>query len=163
MRIFKIGRQIEVVCQYQKTRNGFRHLATMMVNGTTVAEAKCCYLNRTWEAYEYQSVLQAVIAKAGALTPAQRRRAEKFAVTGYNPKKEKNPATADLRMVAGIARMGELLCPDMKSKNDWQARMLKAGLAGRGLIMPEDWDSLTEEDKERRLNGAIGALAEEDK
>jgi hypothetical protein len=36
--------------------------------------------------------------------------------------------------------------------------MLKAGLDGSGLIMPKDWDSLSEDEKEARLNGAISQL-----
>jgi hypothetical protein len=37
--------------------------------------------------------------------------------------------------------------------------MIKAGLGNKGLEMPEDWDSLSEEEKERRLNNVIGELS----
>jgi len=30
--------------------------------------------------------------------------------------------------------------------------MIKAGLENKGLSIPEDWDTLTEDTKERRLN-----------
>lgn len=63
-----------------------------------------------------------------------------------------------LRSIAMVAKLGDLMCPDRKGKNDWKLRMIKAGLEGRGLIMPEDWDTLSEEEKERRLNGAIDQL-----
>lgn len=62
------------------------------------------------------------------------------------------------RTVGSIAAMGSIFCEDKKGANDWKKRMLKAGLDGRGLIMPEDWDQLTEDEKERRLDGAINAL-----
>ena len=45
----------------------------------------------------------------------------------------------------------------------WWNKMLKAGLGNKGLEMPEDWDSLSEDEKERRLNGAIGNLKEKRK
>lgn len=65
----------------------------------------------------------------------------------------------DLHTVAMIAQLGEIFGSSQKQKNDWKARMLKAGLGNSGLIMPDDWDDLSEEEKERRLNGAIGAIS----
>lgn len=64
-----------------------------------------------------------------------------------------------LKSVAMVAAFGAILCPDKKSKNDWQARMLEAGLGNRGLTMPADWDSLSEDEKERRLEKVLGVLA----
>lgn len=63
-----------------------------------------------------------------------------------------------LNIVAGIAMLGDIFTNNQKESNDWKARMLKAGLGNSGLIMPEDWDTLSEEEKERRLNGAIEVL-----
>lgn len=63
-----------------------------------------------------------------------------------------------LKSVAMVALMGNILGSNQKEKNDWKARMLKAGLEGKGLIMPEDWDTLDEAEKERRLDGAINEL-----
>ena len=63
-----------------------------------------------------------------------------------------------LKSVAMIAKMGEFFAETQKDKNDWKARMLKAGLQDRGLIMPDDWDELDESEKEKRLNGAIAAI-----
>ena len=65
----------------------------------------------------------------------------------------------ELKTVAMAAKVGEVLaCKNKKEKNDWKVRMLKAGLGGRGLIMPDDWEELSEDDKEERLNGAVSAL-----
>jgi len=64
-----------------------------------------------------------------------------------------------LKMIGLVAFMGDIFHKgDQKAGNDWKARMLKAGLEGRGLIMPADWDSLSEEDKQSRLDGAINEL-----
>jgi hypothetical protein len=61
MRIFSLDNQYNVVCNWQNTRYGFRHVATLHKNGYEIAKAKCCYYNRTWESYEYESVLLKVI------------------------------------------------------------------------------------------------------
>lgn len=62
------------------------------------------------------------------------------------------------KTVVMIEKMGDILGTNQKEKNDWKARMLKAGLGNKGLIMPDDWDTLSEVEKEKRLNGAINVL-----
>lgn len=64
-----------------------------------------------------------------------------------------------LKSVAMVAAFGKLLCPDLKGQNDWQARMLKAGLGNKGLSMPENWDQLSEQEKSKRLRGALAVIA----
>lgn len=64
MKIFKLSKNIDIVCQSENTRYGFRHLATMLQNGYEIASAKACYYNRTWECYQYQTVLLDIIEKA---------------------------------------------------------------------------------------------------
>lgn len=77
------------------------------------------------------------------------------------PKPDQEPArdAGMLRSVAMVAAFGKLLCPDQKSTNDWQARMLKAGLGNRGLIMPEDWDQLPEDEKSKRLEKVLEVIS----
>ena len=57
-------------------------------------------------------------------------------------------------MIGAIASLGNILCDTQKDKNDWKSRMIKAGM-GVGLLMPDDWDTLSEDDKETRLNNAL--------
>jgi hypothetical protein len=79
-------------------------------------------------------------------------------------KRETDNAASMLRMTANVAALGEILAGDSKKeKNDWKKRMLVAGLENKGLIMPADWDQLSEDDKEKRLNGVIEVLREEPK
>jgi len=61
MRIFNLNKVYSVVCNSQGTRYGFRHLATLHKNGFEISRAKCCYYNRTWECYEFESVLIKVV------------------------------------------------------------------------------------------------------
>ena len=60
--------------------------------------------------------------------------------------------------IAMVAKMGEIFGKTKQEANNWKVRMLKAGLENRGFIMPEDWETLTENEKERRLNGVINEL-----
>lgn len=65
MRQFTLSDKYSVVCESSDTRNGFKHTATLLTNGRDTGESvKCNYLNRTWESYEYQSVLYKLIEKS---------------------------------------------------------------------------------------------------
>lgn len=60
------GKNYNFICQSQNTRYGFRHLCEMQnENGYILASVKICYYNRTWEAYDFQSVLKKACNKAG--------------------------------------------------------------------------------------------------
>jgi hypothetical protein len=62
MRIFDLNNQYRIVCDWQKTSNGFKHIATLLhKNGCDIAKTKICYLNRTWERFEYESILTKII------------------------------------------------------------------------------------------------------
>jgi len=155
MRIFKITKDIEVVCRSESTRSGFRHLATLLRDGVEQQDGKCCYLNRTWERYEFQSVLNEVVRKAlknKLISEQENNACEEFI-------KGDQTDWTELKSIGMIASLGEVFCDNQKDKNDWKARMLKAGLENKGLSIPEDWDSLSEEEKEKRLNGAIECIA----
>jgi len=148
MQTFKINKNLEVVCEWKKTRTAFKHEATLLRDGREVEKVKICYLNRTWERFEFDSVLEKLADKTG----------EK-AISKFVKNRTSDRRTEQLKTVGTIAKLGEIFyAGDKKATNDWKARMLKAGLEGKGLIMPEDWDQLSEEDKEARLNGAIAQL-----
>ena len=151
MQIFKIDEKFEIVCEAAKTRNGFKHTATLLRNGRELAKAKVNYLNRTWESYEFETVLSKVVQQAVKLrviSDDERHEMSEFIRNGKQDMSE-------FKRIAAIAQMGEILAKNQKEKNDWKTRMLKAGLEGRGLIMPNDWDELDEATKEVRLNRAI--------
>lgn len=69
--------------------------------------------------------------------------------------KQTRESASFMKTVAGIAKLGELMVPSKAEQNDWKLRMLKAGLESRGLMIPEDWGTLSEDEKERRLNAVI--------
>ena len=144
---FTVG-DVSIECGWQNTRYGFRHLAILRGRGVHV-ETKACYYNRTWESYEYESVIHAAIQKAFKPTEAA------ILIKKFDDE-ALGKISDTFKMVAGIAKMGEIFCSNDKDKNDWKARMLKAGLPG--IEMPEGFESLPEDEKQRRLDGAIGVL-----
>jgi len=73
-------------------------------------------------------------------------------------REEVEESNSSLKTIALVASLGDIFGKNQKESNDWKARMLKAGLEGRGLIMPDDWDSLSEETKQARLDDALAQL-----
>ena len=61
MRIFTLNKEYNVVCNDESTRYGFRHIASLHKNGFSIAKAKRCYYNRTWESFKYESVLLDIV------------------------------------------------------------------------------------------------------
>ena len=63
MKIFNFDKVFSVVCNFVSTRNGFKHTATLCKNGISIYSTKVCYLNRTWERFEYETILEKVIGE----------------------------------------------------------------------------------------------------
>jgi len=60
---YVIDSEYSVVVWAEDTRTGFRHLAKLMKNGVEIDTAKAVYYNRTWERYNFQTVINSVIRK----------------------------------------------------------------------------------------------------
>jgi len=158
MKIFRINKNMEIICRAERTRSGFRHLATLLVNGIEQEKSKCCYINRTWESYEFQSVMDILIDKAlknKAISKQEENICRKFIREGKQAKEEiKN----QFKTISTIASLGDVFCKTQKEKNDWKLRMLKVGLENKGLDIPDDFDTLSEEEKTKRLEGALEVI-----
>jgi len=63
MRIFNLDNEYNIVCNWENTKYGFRHLAVLHKNGFEIARDKACYYNRTWERFEFETVLMDIISK----------------------------------------------------------------------------------------------------
>jgi hypothetical protein len=145
---FKINDKIQIVARSGDARDGFNHFAILYIDGIEVDSAKVHYINRTWESYEFQSVMQKLIDKTTALTPAEKETAKSYLAKDHTD-------WSAFKTTGMIAQLGEVFGQTEKEKNDWKERMLKAGLGGRGLEMPEDWGNLDEKEKKRRLDAVI--------
>lgn len=157
---FEVNRNISIRCEWIKTSYGFKHEATLLDKYNNDLEtAKCTYQNRTWERYEYADVLKKLADESTSLSKGQKKTVLKY-IEDYD--KRVDDELKPLKTVALAAMMGDILVPaaDQKAKNDWKVRMLKAGLENKGLIMPEDWDELSEEEKEKRLDKVIKHLSQ---
>jgi len=148
MKQFKINNEYDAICEWKKTRNGFKHEATLLSNGVEVDSAKQCYLNRTWESFEYQTVLRKLLNKVKIFSDEEK---DSFLKKGERQESERvNSMFNTVKMVASI---GEIMTDNKKDSNDWKKRMITAGLPG--LSFPSDWDTLSEEEKEQRMNDAL--------
>ncbi len=144
---FRLDNGAVIECGWQKTRYGFRHLAVLSGKGQYV-ETKACYYNRTWESYEYATVIHKAIRKAFP--------DDAEALIEKVDAQARGAIDDRFKMIAGIAKLGEIFCDNQKDKNDWKTRMLKAGVPE--IDLPDGFDSLPEDEKQRRLDGAIAVL-----
>lgn len=149
MKIFQLNERFSVVCAWQKTRYGFRHTATLISNGMdTGNKTKCCYYNRTWESYEYQSVLHQAINKFFD-DEAAKAFIEKVDAEAHG---EFEKAFMPYKMMAALA---DICGSNTEEKNAMKKRSLEMI---PGIEFPDDFDRLSEEEKERRLTGALKQL-----
>jgi len=159
-KIFTVDDHITIVCEWKKTRSAFKHVATLFVDGQERDEVKICYQNRTWESFEFESVLQKLLEKTDAIQLTDTERADFF----KRASGEANDETlSGFKRVAAIAQLGEIFGRSTEERNAWKARILKAGLGHLGLDIPSDWNQLDEAQKETRLNAVIDQLGKTNK
>lgn len=147
-RAFKINDRIAIVARHEDARDGFNHTATLYIDGKAVDSAKVHYINRTWESYEFQTVMQKLVDKATELSSTEKEQAKKW-LSGDRTD------WSNFKTTARVASLGEVFGKTTKEKNDWKERMLKAGLGNKGLEMPSDGGTLDEKTKAKRLDMVI--------
>jgi hypothetical protein len=57
------GREIIFLNNWRGTGSGFMHETELLIDGWPAADARCYYINRTWERYTYQSVMLEAVHK----------------------------------------------------------------------------------------------------
>ena len=152
---FKLSDSVSIDCETYETRYSWGHKAYLIINGSQEGYKKATYYNRTWESYTYQSVLFSLIESVNNKLISKEDKAKYQSMIKNDSFSQDKDA---LKSVAMVAMMGDIFGKTQKESNDWKARMLKAGLSNKGLIMPEDWESLSENDKQARLDGVIKTL-----
>lgn len=55
------GNRYTFTNEFKSNRQGFKHLTTVFWNGRELGDYSKQYYNRTWESYEYQSVMRGCI------------------------------------------------------------------------------------------------------
>ena len=152
MTIFQLDKQYAVVCNWKKTRNGFKHTATLIRNGSEISETKVCYLNRTWETYEYESVIAKLLDKH--FTGEQKEQYLAAAKARGLGKVEEA-----FKSVKALVALAEVFGATTKERNILKKRALAAV---PGIEFPEDFDQLPEDEQAQRLDGAAQVLANPD-
>ena len=59
-KLFEIDNNHTIFCETVNTRNGFKHVGNLYHNGIEIASTKINYINRTWETYEYETIVNAL-------------------------------------------------------------------------------------------------------
>lgn len=149
-----ITKHLIVEAEYYKTRYSWEHKAYVYLDGEEIAYQKAVYYNRTWESYQFESVLKNLLYKCETKKLLSKRYLRLFKKMIENGGKvEAERVKSQMNSTAMVASLGALFGANQKESNDWKARMLKAGLPG--LDMPEDWDELSEDEKQTRLDKVI--------
>lgn len=148
MTIFQLDEQYAIVAEWKKTRVAFKHTATLLRNGSQVGETKICYQNRTWECYEYESVIEKLLDQH--FTGEQ-----KTKYLAVCKAKALGEVDAKFGVVRGLVALGELLGSTPAEKNALKKRALSTV---PGIEFPDDFDALPAEEQARRLNGAAKVL-----
>ena len=69
---------------------------------------------------------------------------------------EESPLAGHIKSVSMVCAMGSIMCKDQKEKNDWNKRMISTL---PGTSFPDNWDSLSEDEKQRRLEGGLKQIS----
>ena len=153
MKTFVISESTQIHCYVYETRSTWGHVAKLMVNGQEVNRCKIRYHNRTWESFEFESVIYNLLHKTKVIPEDQVKQ-----YMEHWEKGNREEVLGNFRMIGMVAKMGELLAGDKKEQIDWKQRMIKAGL-GENICLPSDWNDLDDDEKERRLNKVIEELS----
>ena len=161
MKTYSFGEGYQVNCWSENTRYGFRHLCELTHNLNRIGKSKACYYNRTWEAYEFQSVIhQAIQAVFDNRTRAQQKKGQEI-----NPLVKQYCDEIDARArgieakrfdpVKMVCAVGALLTSNPEERANWDKRMQSTI---PGIDFPDDFDSLPVEEQQKRLNKVLGVL-----
>ena len=161
MKTYNFGEGYQVNCRSERTRYGFRHLCELTKDYNVLAKTKACYYNRTWEAYEFQSVIyQAINAVFDFRTRSQQKKGME-----RNPLIKQYCDEIDARArgieakrfdpVKMAVAFGALLTDNPEERANWDKRMLSTI---PGIDFPDDFDSLPVEEQQKRLDKAKEVL-----
>ena len=159
MKIYNFGEGYQVNCRSEKTRYGFRHLCELTQNYNVLAKTKACYYNRTWEAYEFQSVIHQAIGIAFGAGGRRKNTPDQIALI----KQYKDEIDARARGIEAkrfdpvkmVCAFGALLTSNPEERANWDKRMLSTI---PGIDFPDDFDQLPVEEQQRRLDKATEVL-----
>lgn len=148
MQEFTIDKHNKIIAESEGTRYGFRHVVRLLKDGHEVDKKSVPYYNRTWESFEFESAMKSLLDKHPEIK--EKTKEKFFAKAGghYQAKVE-----SQFKTTASVASLGNVFGKSAKERADWKQRMLKASLPE--LQIPEDWNKLSDEEREARLDKVI--------
>ena len=147
-KFFELEDNVYIKCRSEDTRSGFRHIVEFYVDGELIESAKVTYQNRTWEKYEFETAIDKLLRKM------DRPDIERDAIMGTVENQALGRIDDNMKTIAMVSSLGDVFGTTEKERNDWKLRMIKAGM-GEGIQLPDDWDTLAEEEKGERLDKII--------
>jgi hypothetical protein len=118
-----------------------------------MAKTSIQYYNRTWESFEYETILRKILSKIGKSDEEIESKIEEFA-NEYNDEVKK-----EFRMIGAIATMAGILANTKEEKNAAKIRILEIGLSQYGIEIPDELKNEKDENKkEAILNKTIEFL-----
>ena len=70
---YNYNKSIDIICESKSRRGGFKHESTLLINGSERDFQKVCYVNRTWERYTFETVINKLIESTERLTDKQKK------------------------------------------------------------------------------------------
>lgn len=156
MQTFKLNNKIEIDCQSKSNRKGFQHVATLKLNGYEVLTTRTQYYNRTWERYQYESILRQLADRIEYKKILTKNELSLFRRFIKNPQRVEDDLKP-LKRLGALTALSGIFGGTLKEKNDRKVRILKNQL-GESFMLPDNWDDLSEEEKAKRLEGATAQL-----
>ena len=146
--LFQLDDQYTIICEWKKTRIAFKHVATLVRNGAQIDETKICYQNRTWESYEYESVIEKLLDHN--FKGAEKAKYEAIAKARGLGKVEES-----FKPVKTLVALANLFGTTEPERNALKKRALSTV---PGIDFPDDFDKLPAEEQKHRLDGAAKLL-----
>lgn len=53
-----LDNKVTVICESKSNRSGFKHVCKVLYNSRIIYQDKIQYYNRTWESFQYESILR---------------------------------------------------------------------------------------------------------
>lgn len=133
----------------KSTRSGTQEISVLLKDGKEISQGDYFWSNRPWQSYTYDESNQHAIANSN-LPPEVKDKLKK-SLDRTQTEKWKD----EEKQMKAMGLIAEIMSNDKKQANKNKVNLLKAKY-GKALDFPDDFESLPEEEKERRLNKAIG-------
>jgi len=156
MQEFKVNEKLTVECKMQYNKKGFKHVATLKLNGYEVLTTRTQYYNRTWESYQYESILRQLADRIEYKKILTKNELSLFRRFIKNPQRVEDDLKP-LKSISALATLGGLMSNNKKDSNKHKLNILKMSL-GDTFIIPDDWEDLPEDEKGKRLDKVIKQL-----